>query len=125
MNAQLKLRIIAAVKLARKNATPNVINVNDVIAASLFISNGTLDNSNVKEIQSYLNCNLSSYELACGYCQTFEHDGIKTTLYREHCSYHVVKYNHSNNSRIFWETFDTLHPARLLFKKQLPPHLRN
>ena len=76
--------IKAAVKIARKTANPNVINVNDVITSSLFVSGGTLGNEDIENIKLYLLENRSQYELFCGYVQTKKAASHYTHLFVEH-----------------------------------------
>ena len=55
---------------------------------------------------------LTAYALGCGYVETVWRAGIHTTLYHEGCVYHVRQHDHNGGGRIFWDTFDTLAPAR-------------
>lgn len=54
---------------------------------------------------------LTPYALACGAVERVENGDVSTTLWKEHCTFHVRQ--HSNTSgRIFWDSFDTLGEAR-------------
>lgn len=64
----------------------------------------------------------TAYGFACGYCErkvlaggryasAFDQD--RAEIYMEHNTYHVRRF--TNGSRVLWETFETLKPARKLF----------
>ena len=58
---------------------------------------------------------LSAYQLACGYVQEYENNGIKTSLYREHNVYHVRQYDFNEHKRNYWKGFNKLTEARKAF----------
>jgi len=55
---------------------------------------------------------LTSYGLACGYIEQFEHLQQRVTLWKEHNAYHVRRHNFFRNKRVFWDSFETLTEAR-------------
>lgn len=57
---------------------------------------------------------LTPYSFACGYVQSCFWDGLKIELYMEHSHYHLRFFD--NDKRIIWLTFDTLTPAKRLYK---------
>lgn len=62
---------------------------------------------------------LSAYQLACGYVQRHECDGIQTTLWREHGAYHVRTHDFNQHQRIAWNVFRTLTEARREYARQI------
>lgn len=63
----------------------------------------------------YTKDRLSAYALSCGYLETIDDNGVNTTLWREHGTYHVRKHDHNTGKRIFWESFRKLNDARRRF----------
>lgn len=55
---------------------------------------------------------LTRYGLACGYIHKYEHLQQTVTLWMEGGVYHVRRYNHFHNKRVFWDSFDKLSDAR-------------
>lgn len=70
---------------------------------------------------------LTAYELSCGCVQICEQpiiaDGtsgsIRTTMWKEHGSYHVRTHNHATHVRLVWNVFPTLKDARREFNTQV------
>lgn len=64
---------------------------------------------------------LTDYSLACGYLDVIERQGINIRLYKEAgCKvYQVIKHDHNNGKRIFWETFKTRCKAYVFFNKEI------
>jgi hypothetical protein len=53
---------------------------------------------------------LTAYGLSCGYVEQHEAENIRTTLWKEHGTYHVRAHS-ENLGRLFWESFRTLGEA--------------
>ena len=62
------------------------------------------------------NGDLTTYDLACGYIEQKENNGIRVTLYKEHNTYHVRGYDFNNHWRLFWDCFDNVIEARKRYK---------
>lgn len=101
-------QIKKAVRLTRKNATPNVIGVNDVLKYDNSLSS--------EEISNYLKENLSAYEFICGYVQKYKFDEDNyVEMFMEHTMYHV-QCNYKDKP-MKWETFEKNSEARKQFAK--------
>lgn len=55
---------------------------------------------------------LTKYQLACGYVQRFEKDGVQVTLWREHSTYHIRAYDFNEHKRLDWQVRSKLTEAR-------------
>ena len=63
---------------------------------------------------------LTKYAFACGYVKRHTTEtNIETVIYMEHNHFHVIQHDHQNNKRIFWDTFDTLTPAKKRYLKAI------
>jgi hypothetical protein len=61
---------------------------------------------------------LTPYALACGYIQQKEKEGKQVSLWNEGGPlYHVRLHDFNAGKRIFWESFERLTDARVLYKK--------
>jgi hypothetical protein len=60
---------------------------------------------------------LSEYALDCGYIERIDHNNQWLSLWKEGC-YHVRWHNFETDTRILWESFDTVEEARKFFTKQ-------
>lgn len=60
----------------------------------------------------------SRYGLACGYVDRFEKGQSRVTLWREHCCYHVRRFNGETGARL-WLSYDLgeLGQARAKFRE--------
>lgn len=64
---------------------------------------------------------LTSYALACGYIEIKQtEDGLRTTLWKEHGTFHVrhVQRGNRGEQKIYWQAFGKLKEARKLFDQQ-------
>ena len=64
------------------------------------------------------NGRVTVYGFACGYIESKDNNGIKTTLWMEHGTYHVRQHDFNVGKRNFWKSFPTLTEARKLFNAQ-------
>lgn len=56
---------------------------------------------------------LTAYGFNCGYVQKLDKDdNNRKTMYKEHCTFHVVGFN---NGLHFWKSFDTLTEAKKFY----------
>lgn len=61
---------------------------------------------------------LTAYAFACGYVERKETPALRLDLWHEGAVYHVRAHDYAEHKRVFWESFDTLRPARAFFAKQ-------
>jgi len=59
---------------------------------------------------------LTDYALRCGYVERDEHNGVSTTLWNEHGTFHVRQHSDSAG-RIFWDSFGSVREARARFTR--------
>jgi hypothetical protein len=60
---------------------------------------------------------LTAYNLACGYIQRTEYNGIRIDLWHEGACYHTRVHDFNTHKRVVWNCHEKLSDARRDYKK--------
>ncbi len=66
---------------------------------------------------------LTSYAMACGYIHRRENNGVETSFWSEHGTYHVRTHCFRGGGRLKWDTATTITEGRRLFRDHVALYL--